>query len=173
MNIELKFPENLTDREMTTIEKLAKKASVKKSKVFKPEYNGCYYTTDMTFGVVLGACWLDDCADMARYMMGNCFETCGEAKFALEKQKVLTELKRYALEHNEDEIDWKNQKQSKYRIIYSEKFPDKLNISTFSQYRDIGQVYFTSQEIAKNAIKAIGAERIRKYLFDDCTPDNR
>lgn len=168
MNIELKFPENLTDGELATIEEIAKKASVKKSKVFKPEYNGCYYTTDMTFGVVLGACWLDDCADMARYMMGNCFETCGEAKFAIEKQKVLTELKRYALEHNKGEIDWENLKQMKYSIVLLGRHsPDICSLTAFetNSFADIGQIYFTSKEIAENAIKEIGAERIKKYLF--------
>lgn len=166
MNIELKFPENLTDDEMEKIEKLVKKASVKKAS-FKPERGSWYYfirTEDDVYKI----CWNNDRMDKHNYAIGNCFAKKAEAEFALEKQKVLTELKRYALEHNKGEIDWENLKQMKYSIVLLGRHsPDICSLTAFetNSFADIGQIYFTSKEITENAIKAVGAERIKKYLF--------
>lgn len=167
MNIELKFPENLTDGEMTTIEKLAKKASTKKSKVFKPRCGEEYYSLDNSGKPFKTKCF-NGGAD-GNYAIGNCFATTKEAEFAAEKQKVLTELKRYALEHNECEIDWENLKQMKYSIVLLGRHsPNVCSLKIFetNSFSDIGQIYFTSREIAVSAIKEIGAERIKKYLFE-------
>lgn len=166
MNIELKSPENLTNDETKTIEKLAKKASAKKSKVFKPRYGEEYYSLDNSGNPFRAKC-LNDGAD-GNYAIGNCFATIKEAEFAAGKQKVLTELKRYALEHNEGEIDWKNREQMKYSIVLLGRHsPNVCSLTIFetNSFSDIGQIYFSSREIAENAIEAVGAERIKKYLF--------
>lgn len=164
MNIELKFPENLTDDEMEKLKNLVEKASVKKSKVFKPGLNGIYYA--ITAGGEICTCaWDDNTFACTCFDIGNCFETPEEAEFALEKQKVLTGLKRYALKHNECEIDWKSREQDKYCIHYENLSGGSLRICVTNFIANIGQIYFTSQQIAENAIEAIGAERIKKYLF--------
>lgn len=162
MNIELKFPENLTDDEMTTIEELAKKASVKKS-VFKP-VRGTWYFYISAGGDINKAYWKDDDMDKSTYALGNYFAKKAEAEFAIEKQKVLIGLKRYALDHNECEINLGNFNQPKYCIYYNWVIA-QIEISSYYGESDIGQIYFTSREIAKNAIEEIGADRIKKYLF--------
>ena len=164
MNIELKYTENLTDEEFEMLEKLVEKASVKKLKVFKPERESQYYIIE-ELGDIVKTYWLNDSVDKGSFVIGNCFKTYDNAEFALEKQKVLTELKRYALEHNDVEIDWENYAQTKYFICINSYRNNSLIICHNNVCADIGQIYFTSQEIAESAIEEIGAERIKKYLF--------
>lgn len=161
MNIEIVNIDNLTKAEQDTFKRLLKKATYK-SGVFKPKENQNYYfiTGD---GLVECQDWCDDCYDDTNYELGNCFETEEQAEFALEKQKIYTELKRYALEHNECAIDWNDIDKCKWCIT---KDCGKLNVHCFCRIHFLNQIYFTSEEIAQNAIKEIGEYRIKKYLFE-------
>lgn len=90
--------------------------------------------------------------------------------FALERAKVKAELKRYALEHNEtlrEKWDREGTYQH-YSIVFDN---EKKKIATTNAYflQEESTTYFTSREIAYNAIKSVGKDRILKYLFDvDC-----
>lgn len=163
MNIEIANLDNLTEDEKETFNRLVEKAN-RKSKVFKPEKNKNYYFITAN-GVVEYQNWDEDCYDDACYELGNCFETEEQAEFAIEKQKVYMELKRYALEHNEREIDWSNIYQAKWCIIFNH-IENLLQIRNYTCNEQIGQIYFTSKEIAQNAIQKIGEDRIKKYLFE-------
>ena len=99
------------------------------------------------------------------WKFGNYYNTVKEAEFAKQKQLVYQELKKYALEHNTEDIDWENYLQIKYFIYCNTKSND-LCIMDVSEMKIAGQVYFTSEKIAENAIKAIGKDRIKKYLFE-------
>lgn len=160
--------ENLSNEERTTLLSLIEKANKPKSKIWKPEDNEKYYYGYSDGSVshdifhhynVTGAYVHEN-----RYAMGNCFKTRGEAEFALERQKVITELKRFALEHNDKEIDWNNIEQRKCFLSYQH---DKNIIFIDFYYSvQIYNIYFTSEEIAQAAIKEIGEERLRKYYFE-------
>ena len=103
-------------------------------------------------------------ADKALFEAGNYFKTEEEAEFELNKRLVYQELKDYALEHNECGFDWKNDNQKKWIIFYD--FTDKcLEFSFWLSHCTIAQIYFTSKEIAHEAVKAVGEDRIKKYLF--------
>ena len=86
-----------------------------------------------------------------------------ETEFALEKQKLLVELQNFA-DLNNDEIDWKTTNQEKHYWVFSHYSEEFIPSSTRS-FRDIGQIYFTSSDIARQAIAKFG-DRIKKYLFD-------
>lgn len=163
MNIELKNLDNLTNDEKETLIKLVKKAN-EKSKVFVPEYGEKYYIIDPR-GKIKCLPFGDDEYDEDCFSIGNCFETREETKFALEKQKVYTQLKRYAFEHNEGAIDWDDTKQEKWYINLDIKYKS-LVITYNLTWKSINDVHFTSKEIAKNAISEIGEEKIKKYLFE-------
>lgn len=163
MNIEIKNLDNLTNDEKTTLIKLVKKAN-EKSKVFVPEYGEKYYIIDPR-GKIKCLPFGDDEYDEDCFSIGNCFETREETKFALEKQKVYTQLKRYAFEHNEGAIDWDDTKQEKWYINLDIKYKS-LVITYNLTWKSINDVHFTSKEIAKNAISEIGEEKIKKYLFE-------
>lgn len=152
--------ENLTDKEKKTFLHLVKKS--KKSR--KRHMNEIYYSIcpngNIVSSVEKNTFYDDNC-----WKFGNHYNTVIEAEFAKQKQLVYQELKRYAVEHNTEEIDWENYLQIKYFIYCNTKSND-LCIMDVSEMKIAGQVYFTSEKIAENAIKAIGKDRIKKYLFE-------
>lgn len=116
--------------------------------------NGCIYVTQDTGSTF----------DEKIYKLGNYFKTKEEAEFELNKRLVYQELKDYALEHNECELDWTDRYQVKWSIYYETGYPC-LKYNDVYTFCDIGQIYFSSEEIARKAAKTIGEDRIKKYLF--------
>lgn len=152
--------ENLTDKEKKTFLHLVKKS--KKSR--RKHMNEIYYSIAED-GNIVGSVENDTLYDENCWKFGNYYNTKEEAEFAKQKQLVYQELKKYALEHNTEEIDWENYLQIKYFIYCNTKSND-LGIMDVSKRKITGQVYFTSEKIAENAIKDIGEDRIKKYLFE-------
>ena len=154
--------ENLTEEERNQLLALVKKSTEEKPKVWKPEDKKEYYFINAG-GRICDDIWTNCILDNNLYAIGNCFKTEEEAEFALEKLKVITELKRFAQEHNE-KIDWNNDDQPKYHLCYS-YFSDSILIS-FAYYKKLNVISFTSREIAQQAIKTIGADRLKKHYFE-------
>lgn len=154
---------NLTDKERATLLSLVEKANKPVNKVWKPEDGEIYFYLYGTGSIHVDR-WNNCDIDCSRYELGNCFKTREEAEFALEKLKVITELKRYALEHNEKEINWNDEDQDKFGLYFCHESKKILiNTYNFSQHNFI---YFTSKEIARAAIKEIGEDRLKKYYFE-------
>ena len=138
---------------------------VEESKVWKPEKDGHYYYYNDT-GHIYESCYDGDSTDKNRLEFGNCFKTKEEAEHMVEKLKVINELKKFALENNEAEIDWNNLSQKKYVIIYD---PENQNVDVYCYWRTQYipfNIHFTSEKIAQKAIETIGEDRIKKYYFD-------
>lgn len=138
---------------------------VEESKVWKPEKDGHYYYYNDT-GHIYESCYDGDSTDKNRLEFGNCFKTKEEAEHMVEKLKVINELKKFALENNEAEIDWNNLSQKKYVIIYD---PENQNVDVYCYWRTQYipfNIHFTSEKIAQKAIETIGVDRIKKYYFD-------
>lgn len=154
---------NLTDEERNTLLSLVKKSNEPKSKVWKPKFGLVYYFISNNGEIEATNC-IESIADEERFVFGNCFKTEDEAKFALEKLKVITELKRFAIEHNEGEIDWNSKIQNIYCLYYREHRGD-IEADYFCSRLWDG-VFFTSKKIAEQAIKEIGEERLKKYYFE-------
>lgn len=111
--------------------------------------------------------WSNGVTDNLRYKIGNVYYSEAEAEFALEKQLVTQELKDFALVHNERKLKWKSGN-IRYYIYLSDYslIPEiKINNTWHSKFSDT--VYFTSREIAKQAIEEIGADRLIKYYFGE------
>ena len=152
--------ENLNEEERKQLLAIVKKSTEEKPKVWKPKNNEKYYFI-YSQGKLSNTIWNDSSMDASLYAIGNCFRTKKEAEFAIEKQKVITELKRFSQEHNE-KIDWED-KSWKYCITYDYAINKVTYISALTSKRN--DIYFSSKEIAKQAIKAIGADRLKKYYF--------
>ena len=138
---------------------------VKESKAWEPKEREPYYYVDSN-GEVLGDCNSNHRVDKDRICLGNCFKTKEEADHMVEKLKVINELKNFALENNEEEIDWNNLSQRKYVIIYD---PEDQNVDVYCYWRTQYipfNIHFTSEKIAQKAIETIGVDRIKKYYFD-------
>ena len=82
---------------------------------------------------------------------------------AVEKLKVIAELKRFAEEHNEF-MDWDDIDDTKWGIMYNHT--DKTFYICCQSYIQIGMINFSSKEIAQKAIEYIGEDRLKKYYFE-------
>jgi hypothetical protein len=105
---------------------------------------------------------VDTSTDDTRYELGNYFKTEEEAKFEVERIKVIAELKEWATPISE--IDWEDDKRKYILEVRSTKEKCFLAIDYDYDYQ-LSDLYFESKEIAENAIKAIGEDRIIKYYF--------
>ena len=155
--------ENLSKEERDTLLSLVEKANKPVNKVWKPEYDSDYYFIRNN-GQICHTNFIKSDIDKERFILGNCFKTEEEAEFALERQKVITELKRFAIEHNDGEIDWNSKIQNIYCLYYREHRGD-IEADYFCSRLWDG-VFFTSKKTAEQAIEAIGEERIKKYYFE-------
>lgn len=134
-----------------------------KVKVWKPNKNEkyCYIGGDGDiYHTVNVNLTVDDCI----FSIGNYFKTDEEAEHMVEKLKVIKELRDFALEHNDEEIDWVDNEQDKWELSYKDSNVEPI---CNNYYRaQAFNIYFTSLEIAKEAIKTVGEDRIKKYYFD-------
>lgn len=112
-------------------------------------------------GIIQGAFWHDDISDHNRLSIGNISLTEEAAEFARERLEVIAELKRYAKEFSDEE--WSNDFYVKYYIAYECSRKEIVFLSTVTTNR--GDIYFCEKEKAKEAVDAIGEERIKKYYF--------
>lgn len=154
--------ENLSEEEREQLMKLIKKSNGFKSKMWKPKRGELFFYISGR-GYIFSSKWINSYICNEYYSIGNCFKTKEEAEFALEKVRVETELRRFAEENNEYEIDWTDKKQEKWFISYNckEEIINPICAYDFC----ICNIYFTSEEIAKQAVGYVGEERLKKYYF--------
>lgn len=137
---------------------------VGEKKYWEPKYNETYY--EMYNSGIYSDTNLDTNADKFRFSIGNYFKTKEEAKYMVEKLKVIHELQKFAYENNQKEIDWKNFSQNKFYLTYDYE-DEEICIDYYKRYKNAPiNIYFTSEELAKKAIEEIGEDRIKKYYFD-------
>lgn len=100
------------------------------------------------------------------YGIGNYFKTDEEADHMVEKLKVIKELRDFALENNNEKIDWRDKCTGKYFITY-DFYDEEISTASYT-FRNFlpFEIYFTSKEIAQKAIAKIGKERLERYYFD-------
>lgn len=156
--------ENLTNEEREQLLKLVKKSNEQQPKKrWRGEYDEEYYFIDYCNKI---DAWkeLNYKTDKGLYELGNYFKTEEEAEFELNKRLVYQELKDYALEHNENDVDWTNVNQLKWGIFYDNE-SKCLDYDYWYTRCYIGQIHFYSEETAREAVKAVGENRIKKYLF--------
>lgn len=167
-------PEKLTPEQNAVIESILKMAEAEVSSeperkycIWKPIEGDAYFYYDSICSInssVWSDCWIDQ----ARYNCGDCYRTEEEAFFAAERSKVITELRRFAEEHN-DPIDWENIKQEKVILFlnHDPSDPEECGrVQTKCWYASqFPGVCFSSVNVAKNAILTIGEDRLIKYYF--------
>lgn len=143
------------------LNELREKLNKPANKVWKPEYENTYYYITV-YGIARETVCINGKFDECTWATGNCFKTKEEAEFEAERLKVISELKRFAEEHN-DPIDWEDTLQNKWFIgAYTAK--NTIGCSFVSSFKS-NDIYFSSREIAQQAISEIGEERIKKYYL--------
>lgn len=116
-------------------------------------------------GTIVSSIFQNNLNANMRSKIGNVFLTEEDAGYTRERLIVIDELKRYAKEFSDEE--WKSGCQ-KYEIILDNRSLNnrKVTVTVTAVYYLKGFcLYFESEEKAKEAIKAVGEERIKKYYF--------
>jgi hypothetical protein len=110
-------------------------------------------------GCVGRSTYENDCTDLARIEMGNCFRTEKEAEFAVERLKVLAEMKKFA---EPSDTKWDGNTRH-YFICYD--IEDKcLRVDNHTLMWG-GEICFESDKRAKECIDIVGKDRIKKYYI--------
>ena len=107
----------------------------------------------------------DYISDRWRYKIANYSTVKSKMEFKALRDNLLSRMQRWADIHNEEKIDWDNSEQRKYVIYYD--YDDNRFGFTYNYYsRDLGQIYFTSEEIAKQCLKEFKEELLEFYKFE-------
>lgn len=111
-------------------------------------------------GYISGSKWNNDSIDKGRYSIGNCYKTNEECEFAIEKLKVIAELKEYAEPKNRA---WNGE--NEHFFFYYDYMTKEVRISYNNDCKS-RKIYFESEEKIKQAIASIGKDKIKKYYLE-------
>lgn len=100
--------------------------------------------------------------DNFRYDTHNYFQTEEEAQRYAKVLETERQLKKFADEHN-DVIDWSDINQHKWNLCY---YYSRYEVSPIRccGVKESRTIYFSSEEIAQQAMDEIGKEKIKDYL---------
>lgn len=155
--------DNLTSEEREMLMSLVKKGNEDKLNIKYPKIGTKYYYIDDQGNICVSS-FSESCySDRYKYEHDNFFLTYKEAEFEQERQKVLFELKYWGNGYKY----FNKEKNNYYTLCYSNK-ENKIYIIKqlgIDFYEINYNFYFESPEKIKNAIKQVGEDRIKKYLF--------
>lgn len=144
---------------LSRIEELEKELAELKSKVKEgpkfPEYGDTYWCIDAE-GIVYVNDFEGIQADRNMFEIGNIFQTKEQAEFAVEKLKVEAELRKFGKRFESWKCNF---------TIGLDYFYEELTIESMGVANLQGVIYFESAEKTRQAIDAVGEERIKKYIF--------
>ena len=101
-------------------------------------------------------CFIGDNND---YNSANYYSDETIAKNNSRADKLMRQLRRFAVEHRKSKIDWNDESQDKY-YIYNETNTDNLEIDYCHITRYFSGIYFDTQEAAKLAIDTFHDELV-------------
>lgn len=111
-------------------------------------------------GAITLSLWRNENYHENRRAAGSCFLTYKEAEFEMERRKVETKLLRLGGTRDMNSLGYGD----KHCIVY--KHNEKRVIAdNWNNYNTSCTIYFKTQKQCENAIKEIGADRIKKYIF--------
>lgn len=112
----------------------------------------------------------NDPSDDAAYDTANYYSDENIAKNNARADNLMRQLRRFAAENNDSEIDWDNKNQKKYYISFSYKgnlLNCILSYSEANSIRNVGTVYFSSLKVLDNA-KDIFYDELMWYFTEYC-----
>lgn len=118
---------------------------------WKPERDEHYYTIDIGGACAGWETWDSDNLDGDIYSLGFVFKTEAEAEFAIERLKVIAEMR-----------EWTGEWNAPYLLLCGIAHG---NVYVHWTTNANGALKFQTEEDAKNCIKAVGEDRIKKYYF--------
>lgn len=136
----------------------------KKRKEWTPETGEEYWTFSQLGDLIKSFCE-NGMIDSKRHRVGWMFRTKEDAEFAIERQKIVTELRRYAFEHNDFETENCDGDRTLYKIVYDVSNRN-LDVVNARLVKDMSSIYFSSGRIAKDAMLEV--EEGMQHLWGSC-----
>lgn len=133
-----------------TIEKLGEDYEGLFKKKTGYEKEDKYYTI-ISSGAIRQEVNYHDIIDKERYEGANYYSSETVVKNNARADKLMRQLRRFAVEHRKSKINWNNEDQAKYSIIYNH-YSKKITPLPMYTCQDVGSVYFDSKENAQLAI---------------------
>lgn len=124
------------------------------------EYNDKYYYITSFSNVEEENNLIMSC-DINRLDVCNCFSDTNKANIIAFEQTLYRKLRKFADENNDD-IDWDNGNQSKHYIYYDFN-SESFRVESRYKYKEFGQMYFSSYDIAKKALDTFKDELEQYY----------
>ena len=100
--------------------------------------------------------------DSRRYEIANYFSTVTKAMDVSFKQTLFRKLLRFSEENGAQEIDWNNDNQEKWYIMYDHYNKQLLAGSCYSM-RQLGNVHFLSEKVAREAMELFKNDLIKYF----------
>jgi len=119
---------------------------------------GQYFLIDSD-GYINCTTYENDNFDINRMKIGNFFRTKGQAEFVVERLKVLAEMRVFA-----EPFNTKFDNVKKHYYVYYDNANRRLEVDNVRSIR-CGELYFESQEKAKECIDIVGEDRIKKFYI--------
>ena len=118
--------------------------------------DGDTYSYINTYGGVESDIWEGHFAERSMVKIGNFFKTEEEAEFEVEKLKVEAELRKFSRPFKVDKDN---------TGLYYGHESGEIMFTEVKTCQMQGAIYFESRDKAQQAIKSVGEERIKKYIF--------
>lgn len=125
---------------------------------------GIYYFT----GSLGGRCKQEERRvydDKLRYGDANYFSTKEKEREISFKQTLFRKMQRFSDENGGSEIDWTHEGRRQYFISYDYD-KSKFVIDSHLTFRDFGQVYFVSLDVARKALELFKEDLIKYFTHD-------
>ena len=135
-------------------------------KIEKPKKTGyervckdCYYYVVDPIDDIKAIEHIVDGYDDAPYLAANYYSDKTVAENHARADRLHRQLRRFAVEHREHELDWENERQSKFHIDYW-CGDGNLYVGLYSVIKTFGAIWFDSKETAQAAIEEFKDELI-------------
>ena len=152
----MKLQEEILKIKNEMIDEFDKRVEALKEEEQEFPQDGDEYWSISETGEIIGDKW--DSLDFEKYMLeiGNVFKTKQQAEFAIEKLKVEAELRKFSQPFDYENRNW---------VILWSNFEKNIQIKWSAGTVRQGSIYFESKEKAEEAVKSVGEDRIKKYIF--------
>lgn len=147
------FEVNINHPELEKLIKPEKKTGYERAKI------GEQYWFEVTKGEISQTTEFQRIVDTEIYKAANYYSDKTVAENNARADKLMRQLRRFAVEHRKEEIKWSKHSETKWNIYFD--YSEKKFFTNYCLYvKDLFAIYFDSEETAKLAIKTFHDELI-------------
>lgn len=136
------------------LEKLTNKRTTGYERV---RFGSTYYTDSSGKVITFKESTKDAFFDERVYRTGNYYSDPNVATNNIRADNLMRQLRRLSVENRKTDIDWTNARQHKYYLYY-DYLNKEIYVVSASSWREFGQIYFDTEEMAQQAVETFKDE---------------